>query len=196
MFTTSGEQRYTIDKSAWTALLDLAPKKLPSHREWPQLLAVLRTILRWSRQPDLIEASEYLRASATRQLLERIRPELAFAGVKTNLRATAAVAPAALEQVVQDILADPQVIGPFVVSDPACGSGCSARLGSGVTRWIALRDLPHLDLGTDDTRRSLLLCAAFAAEATTLLAVEAGVDHPNRDALTRCLWLLETGLEL
>jgi hypothetical protein len=106
VFTTSGEQRYTIDKSAWAALLDLAPTKLPSHREWPQLLAVLRTILRWSRQPDLIEASEYLRASATRQLLEHIRPELAFAGVKTNLRATAAEAPAALEKVVQDILAD------------------------------------------------------------------------------------------
>ncbi len=107
VFTTSGEQRYTIDKSAWAALLDLAPEQLPSHREWPQLLAVLRTILRWSRQPDLIEASEYMRASATRQLLEHIRPELAFAGVKTNLRATAAEAPAALEQVVQDILADP-----------------------------------------------------------------------------------------
>ena len=106
VFTTSGEQRYTIDKSAWAALLDLTPTKLPSHREWPQLLTVLRTILRWSRQPDLIESSEYLRASATRQLLEHIRPELAFAGVKTNLRATAAEAPAALEQVVQDILAD------------------------------------------------------------------------------------------
>jgi hypothetical protein len=106
VFTVSGEQRYTIDKPAWAALLGLAPERLPGHREWPQLLAVLRTILRWSRQPDLIEASDYLRASATRQLLEHIRPELAFAGVKTNLRATAAEAPAALEQVVQDILAD------------------------------------------------------------------------------------------
>jgi len=106
VFRISGEQRYTIDKSAWAALLDLAPERLPSHREWPQLLAVLRTILRWSRQSDLIEASEYLRASANRQLLEHIRPELAFAGVKTNLRATAAEAPAALEQVVQDILVD------------------------------------------------------------------------------------------
>jgi hypothetical protein len=108
VFTISGEQRYTIDKSAWAALLDVASGQLPSHREWPQLLAVLRTILRWSRQPDVIEASEYLRASATRQLLERVRPELAFAGVKTNLRATAAEAPVALEQVVQDILADLQ----------------------------------------------------------------------------------------
>jgi len=45
-------------------------------------------------------------AGAARQLLERTRPELAFAGVKTNPRATAAEAPAALEQLVQDILAD------------------------------------------------------------------------------------------
>lgn len=106
VFTISGEQRYTIDKRTWAALFDLAPEQLPSHREWRQLLAVLRTILRWSRQPDLIETSEYLRASATRQLLERIRPELAFAAVTTNLRATAADAPPALERVVQDILAD------------------------------------------------------------------------------------------
>jgi hypothetical protein len=68
VFTISGEQRYAIDKPAWAALLDLAPEQLPNHREWPQLLAVLRTILRWSRQPDLIEASEYLCASAARQL--------------------------------------------------------------------------------------------------------------------------------
>lgn len=106
VFTVSGEQRYTIDKPAWAALLDLAPEELPKHREWPQLLAALRTILRWSRQPDLIDASEYLRASATRQLLEQLRPELAFAGVKTDLRATAAQAPTALEQVLQDILTD------------------------------------------------------------------------------------------
>jgi hypothetical protein len=106
VFTISGEQRYSIDKPAWAALLDLAPEQLPSHREWPQLLAALRTILRWCRQPDLIAATEYLRASATRELLEQLRPELAFAGVKTDLRATAAEAPSALEQLVHDILTD------------------------------------------------------------------------------------------
>jgi hypothetical protein len=105
-FAVAGEQRYTIDKAAWGGLLDLTPEQLPSHREWPQLLAVLRKILRWSRQPELIETSEYLRASAARQLLEHIGPDLAFAGVKTNLRATAEQAPAALEGVVQDILVD------------------------------------------------------------------------------------------
>jgi len=47
---------------------------------------------------------------------------------------------------------------------------------------------------TEDTRRSLLLCAAFAAEAATLLAVEADVEHPNREALARYLRTLEARL--
>jgi hypothetical protein len=58
----------------------------------------------------------------------------------------------------------------------------------GVVTWG-----PHR---TDDTRRSLLLCAVFAAEVATLLAVEAGVDHASRDALARYLWSLEAGLGL
>lgn len=37
------------------------------------------------------------------------------------------------------------------------------------------------------TQRSLLLCAVFAAEAATLLASEANVDHPNRGALAQYL---------
>jgi hypothetical protein len=49
---------------------------------------------------------------------------------------------------------------------------------------------------TDDARRSLLLCAAFAAEAATLLAVEAEVKHPNHEALTRYLRALEARLGL
>jgi hypothetical protein len=47
-----------------------------------------------------------------------------------------------------------------------------------------------------DTRRSLLLCAVFAAEAATLLAVEAGIEHPNRDALVRYLREIEAKLPL
>jgi hypothetical protein len=47
---------------------------------------------------------------------------------------------------------------------------------------------------TDDTRRSLLLCAGFAAEAAATLAVEAGVDHPNSKALVRYLQALEARL--
>ncbi len=63
----------------------------------------------------------------------------------------------------------------------------------GITRSLAsvAEDLtalikwgPHR---TADTQRSLLLCAVFAAEAATLLAAEARVDHPNRGALAQYL---------
>jgi hypothetical protein len=46
--TVGGEQRYTIDRMGWAALLQSAPSELPSHRYWPQLLGTLRAILRWS----------------------------------------------------------------------------------------------------------------------------------------------------
>jgi hypothetical protein len=111
-FTVGGEQRYTIDKLAWGALLGVASGKMPRHKEWPQLLGVLRTILRWSRRDDVARASEYMQASAARQLLEALGPELAFAGVTSNLRATAEQAPGALEAVVGAILQDLQAAPP------------------------------------------------------------------------------------
>jgi len=40
---------------------------------------------------------------------------------------------------------------------------------------------------TEDTARSLLFCATVVAEAATRVAVEAGVEHPNREALNRRL---------
>jgi len=103
--TISGEQRYSIDRVRWAALLGLDPHELPAHHEWPALLGVLRTILRWSQDPALRDASDYLVESSARQLLERLRPELAFAGVPTNLRVRAQDAAPALEAVIEDILA-------------------------------------------------------------------------------------------
>jgi hypothetical protein len=111
-FTVGGEQRYTIDKPAWGALLGVASGGMPRHKEWPQLLGVLRTILRWSRRDDVATASEYMQASAARQLLDALRPELAFAGVTSNLRVTAEQAPGALEAVIAAILSDLQVAPP------------------------------------------------------------------------------------
>ncbi|MGH2864676.1 MAG: hypothetical protein ACRDJX_05445 [Solirubrobacteraceae bacterium] len=104
VFTVGGEQRYEIDKSRWSAWLDLGPGGPPAHHEWPQLFGVLRRILRWSQQPELTEASDYIKASRARQLLDELRPDLSFAGVPTNLRTTAEDAPAALEKVIDDIL--------------------------------------------------------------------------------------------
>jgi hypothetical protein len=47
---------------------------------------------------------------------------------------------------------------------------------------------------TVDTHLSLLLCATFAAEAATLLALEAEVEHPHREALSRYLEQTESAL--
>ncbi len=80
-FTVGGEQRYVADRHAWAALLGSGSDELPVHRDWPQLLAVLRRVLRWSAQPDLVTMSDYLRASRTGDLLEAVSSDLAFAGV-------------------------------------------------------------------------------------------------------------------
>lgn len=103
--TIDGEQRYTIDKTAWAALLQSVPAALPSHRDWPQLLGTLRTILRWTQQEELQGASQYLRASSARQLLDRIRPELAFAGIAIDPHPTAESAPLQLRIAVEQTLA-------------------------------------------------------------------------------------------
>ena len=83
--TVGGEQRYTANRLAWAALLGCQPDELPINRDWPQLLGALRRVLRWSEQPELETMSDYLRASSTRDLLETIRPDLAFAGVPVDL---------------------------------------------------------------------------------------------------------------
>lgn len=80
-FTVGGEQRYVADRPEWAALLGSGPDELPAHRDWPQLLAVLRRVLRWSAQPDLATMSDYLRSSRTGDLLEAVSGELAIAGI-------------------------------------------------------------------------------------------------------------------
>jgi len=71
---------------------------------------VLRAILRWSQEEALQSASDYLRASSTRQLLERIRPELAFAGIAIDPHPTAESAPRQLQSAIERALAalDPE----------------------------------------------------------------------------------------
>jgi hypothetical protein len=115
-FTVGGEQRYTIDKPAWAALLGRDPIALPSHRDWPQLLGVLRTILRWSELQTLRDDSDYLRSSSARQLLHQIRPELAFAGIPIDSHPTAESAPRQLQLAVEALL---------VALDPAGGPDVS-----------------------------------------------------------------------
>lgn len=102
--TIGTEQRYAADRPAWAALLRCDADDLPVHRDWPQLLAVLRRVLRWSREPELGGLSDYLRASRARDLLESLRPALAFAGIPVGLTPSPEGAWRDLEAVVEQTL--------------------------------------------------------------------------------------------
>lgn len=111
-FSVNGEQRYTPDRPAWAALLGCSPGGLPAGRDWPQLLGALRRILRWSSQPELAIMSDYLLASSARDLIEGVRPDLAFAGIPVDLTPSPENTLSELEQVIESVLmtmnADPQ----------------------------------------------------------------------------------------
>jgi hypothetical protein len=86
--TVGNQGRYAADREAWAALLREPPDRLPAHLDWPQLLGALRMILRFTADPAIEGRSDYLQASRTRDLLESIRPLLAFAGIPTSISAT------------------------------------------------------------------------------------------------------------
>lgn len=77
------EQRVGIDKAAWAAFLDV--EELPAYREWRALTWSLRSIVRWLRDPGLAEKSAYLRSSVALDLLDHLRPTLAYAGLRAPL---------------------------------------------------------------------------------------------------------------
>ena len=83
-WTVGNEQRHGIDRAKWTQLLGIAPDELPAERPWPQLLAGLRAVLRWLDRPDLDSLSDYLRASQARDLLEAVRRDFEYAGVRVG----------------------------------------------------------------------------------------------------------------
>jgi hypothetical protein len=103
-FTVAGEQRYKAGRPAWAALLGCPPDELPSDRAWPQLLGALRRILRWSSRSELATMSDYLLASSARDLIEGIRPDLAFAGIPTELSPAPENTMRELEEVVERLL--------------------------------------------------------------------------------------------
>jgi hypothetical protein len=103
-FTVNGEQRYKAGRTAWAALLGYPPDELPLDRDWPQLLGGLRRILRWSSRPELATMSDYLRASSARDLLEAIRPDLAFAGIPVDLSPSPENTLSELEVVIESLL--------------------------------------------------------------------------------------------
>lgn len=80
-WTVASVQRYATNRHGWAALLELGSAEFPIHRDWPQILAALREILRFLSRPDLDRLSEYMAGSLTRDLLERVGPDLAYAGI-------------------------------------------------------------------------------------------------------------------
>lgn len=67
-------------------LLALDSEGLPQERAWPQLLAGLRKVRRWLRDPGLDELSDYLRASQARDVLEDVRRDFEHAAVAVGSR--------------------------------------------------------------------------------------------------------------
>ena len=104
-FTVGAEQRYTADHSAWASLLGIGPDELPIHRDWPQLLTVLRQVLRWVEQPELASMSDYLRSSRAYDLLESMRSDLAFVGIPTDSGRSIHDTWRNLEEVIERLLA-------------------------------------------------------------------------------------------
>lgn len=90
------ELRYMIDTNAWATLLDLKPEELPDYREWRPLLGALRRVMRFTRNQNLHDASPYMLASAARQLLDELRPEISLAGIAAPMKVTTQDAPKAL----------------------------------------------------------------------------------------------------
>jgi DNA-binding transcriptional ArsR family regulator len=76
------ERSVWTDRSRWAAFLGLGLQEIPSFVDWPRLLAGLLELLRWLEEDARLQRSEYLRESAARQLLDRVRPELVLVGVE------------------------------------------------------------------------------------------------------------------
>jgi hypothetical protein len=81
--TIGNEQRFELPRKPWLELLDLP--HAPLHVDWPQLFGALRVLMRWLREHDREELSEYMLASEARHVLEAVAGDLRFAGVAVDL---------------------------------------------------------------------------------------------------------------
>ncbi|MFN8187803.1 MAG: hypothetical protein U0R69_12100 [Gaiellales bacterium] len=77
--TVGNERRYAIEREVWWALLHV--DRPPEYREWPQLLWAVRQLLRWLDDPAVDVLSDSMRASAARDVSERLESSLLLAGV-------------------------------------------------------------------------------------------------------------------
>jgi hypothetical protein len=81
--TIGNEQRFELPRGRWLELLDLS--RAPLYVDWPQLFRALRILLRWLREREREELSEYMLASEARRALEAVAEDLRFAGVAVDL---------------------------------------------------------------------------------------------------------------
>lgn len=73
------EQRFQAPRQRWAEFLEL--ERFPAHRDWPQLFAVYRRLLRWAVAHEIAGLSPYMLASEARALAEELGNDLRFAGV-------------------------------------------------------------------------------------------------------------------
>jgi hypothetical protein len=76
------EQRFDLPREPWLHLLSL--ERPPEYHSWPQLFRGLRVLLRWLRDPETENLSEYMRASRSRALLEEISGDFQAAGIPVD----------------------------------------------------------------------------------------------------------------
>jgi hypothetical protein len=84
------ESFYALRRDDWLQLLRVSVDDIPVHRDWIQTLGPLRLVLRWLYDEGTESLSEYMRASEARVLLDRIEPDLRFAGFGVERRSTGA----------------------------------------------------------------------------------------------------------
>jgi hypothetical protein len=80
---------YALRRDDWIGLLRIREQQIPEHRDWIQTLGPLRLVLRWLYDDRTESLSKYMRASEARVLLDRIEPDLRFAGFAVEARTAA-----------------------------------------------------------------------------------------------------------
>lgn len=73
------EQRFQVPRLLWAKFLDI--EEFPTHRDWPQIFAVYRRLLRWVVAQESAGLTLYMLASEARVLAEELSDDLRFAGV-------------------------------------------------------------------------------------------------------------------
>jgi hypothetical protein len=76
--TLGNEQRFEPSRQRWAEFLGL--EGFPAHRDWPQLFAIFRRLLRWLVAHETAGLSPYMLASEARAFAEELSPDLNFAG--------------------------------------------------------------------------------------------------------------------